>query len=346
MLKNKRFIHLVIASVLIASICSLVAYRFSKAKSPAQPIKVAQPLSHEQFEAVKNKLVQLLEEKDPEASLDYLRNAIAQDASLARECHPLLHHLGQSAYEKYKDFNKTVSYQDGLCNSGYTHGTIEAHFMASNDIHTALQTTCSNQNNEITFQQWQCYHGTGHGVMYFTGKDLSQSLSLCESLPTDFARSSCVNGAFMERFIIVSHSGSPAKSTSNVNTDLCEQQAAVYKSDCYFYAPTAYLERHTNDYNGAFEDCKNAENNFIDSCINGVGGQAMKENITRPDIARDICKTAPKKYVSSCIKGAIVLLINHSGSTALVEPLCDTTFGLYKDICTENIESWNSAYNP
>lgn len=309
------------------------------------PPGAAQPLDHHQVEKVKTKLVRLLEEHDPKASLDYLRNAITEDTALARECHPLLHHLGRAAYEKYKDFNTAVGYQDGLCNSGYTHGVIEAHLIASNDIQATLKTTCSDQHNTPTFKQWQCYHGVGHGVMYFTNKDLPKSLSLCQSLSSDFARKSCSNGVFMERFIIVSHSGVPTSDTTGITMDLCKQQADMYKSVCYLYAPTAYLQRNINKYSGAFKDCERAEKKYIKACMYGVGGQAVKENITRPEVARDVCIKGPRKYIRTCIEGAVGLLINHHASPQPVKPLCDTAFARYKDICTAKITAWDKNYN-
>lgn len=343
MLKKKKMIFLAAASIVFLFACGIIVYQSSNNTASPNPNGASQPLTHSQFETAKVKLVQLLEEKDPKASFDYLRNAIKEDTALARECHPLLHHIGHSAYKKYKDFNKAASYQDGLCNSGYTHGAIEAHFMASDDIQATLQTTCSAQD-KVSFQQWQCYHGVGHGVMYFTGKDLSQSLSLCEGLPTDFARDSCANGVFMERFIIVSHSGSPASNTSTANTASCKEQIKKNKSDCYFYAPSAYLERNTNDYTGAFDDCSDAEKSYIGTCVYGVGGQAVKENITRPEVARDICKKAPKGYISSCIEGAVSLLSNHNASTTPVEPLCGTVFAQHKGTCTEKIKAWDTYF--
>lgn len=333
------------AGVIFLVLITSLAFLFSKdATYGHAPVDAAEALDHHEFEAQTTKLDELLDENDPRASFDYLRATIKNNAAVARVCHPLLHHLGHAAYEKYKDFNTAVNYQDGLCNSGYTHGVIEAHFMASDDINVALQTTCPSQDSKQTFQQWQCNHGMGHGVMYYTGKDLAQSLSLCETLSTTEASRSCINGAFMERFIIVSHSGMQTTETSNISIDLCGEQEEKYKSDCYTYAPTAYLERHTNDYTGAFKDCKNAGDTYISTCIYGVGGQAMKENVTRPDVAMDICKNAPQKYVNSCISGAIAVLINHHATTLPVQPLCETTFSEYKDICKARIKTWNDSY--
>lgn len=344
MLKNNKMILAIITFIVLLLCIAAMIYSLVRNTVSNESSLVAQPLSHHQYENAEATLLQLLEDKDPKASLDYLRNAIRNNTALARECHPLLHHLGHSAYKKYKDFNKTVSYQDGLCNSGYTHGAVEAHLSASTDIHETLKTTCPSPDQKMTFQQWQCFHGMGHGVMYFTGKDLAQSITLCESLPTQSTRSSCVNGAFMERFIIVSHTGSHSSGDSHINTSLCEQQQEKYKSDCYFYAPTAYLERHINDYIGAFKNCEAVQSEYVATCIYGVGGQTAKENITRPEVARDICKKVSNKYRNSCIAGAVGLLINHNASTAPVAPLCTTTFAQYKTICSEQVVSWNKEF--
>ncbi len=342
---NKKILLAGAIGIVFLIVISLLALLFSRDSSYDRvSVEVAEPISHHEFEAQTTKLDALLTQNDPRASFDYLRTTIKDDPVVARVCHPLLHHLGHSAYEKYKDFNTAVNYQDGLCNSGYIHGVIEAHFMVSDDINVALQTTCPTQESKQTFQQWQCNHGMGHGAMYYTGKDLPQSLSLCETLATKQARNSCINGAFMERFIIVSHSGTHTSDTSNVTIDLCKQQADKYKSDCYIYAPTAYLERHPNEYDGAFDDCDNADSGYVGTCIYGVGGQAMKENVTRPEVARDVCKNAPRKFVSSCIAGAIGVLINHHATTLPVQPLCQTTFSEFKDTCNAKIKVWNDSY--
>lgn len=346
MLKSKKRFIAVLTGLLIILVAATATYLFLKdTLSIAPDSAAAKPLSHHQREEIENTLVQLLKTQDAKASLDYLRSAIQSDTALARECHPILHHLGHEAYATYKDFEKTVSYQDGLCNSGYTHGAIEAHFMASDDINTTLQTTCPSQANAVSFTLWQCYHGMGHGVMYVTGKDLAESTTLCETLPSTFARQSCSNGAYMERFIVVSHTGAAAKETSDIDTELCKSQPAPYKPDCYYYSPTAYLERHTNDYTGAFDECRHsAEEAFVAACINGVGGQAMKENVTRPEVARTICEKAPNTYRNTCIEGAIGLLINHHASIAPVEPLCTTTFEKYHRLCRQTLQAWTNYY--
>jgi hypothetical protein len=301
------------------------------------------PLGHETFEATSVKLEQLLTDKDPSASFDYLRSAIQDDTALARDCHPLLHHLGHDAYDKYKDFDTTIAYQDGLCNSGYTHGVIEAHFTAATDIQQTLRTTCKN-SAKPTFQEWQCDHGIGHGAMYYNKKDLPASIAMCESLSSDFARSACINGAYMERFVIVNHGGEVSSATDDVTPKLCADQPQQYKADCYLYAPTAHLQRNTNDYAGTIKECQAIESRFISTCIQGVGSQAIKDNPTQPGVVITMCKNAPDQYVVSCIEGAVSLLINHHGSPGPVEPLCSTTFADYTSLCQAKVTAWKSVF--
>jgi hypothetical protein len=343
MFKHKRRVLVVVAAALVLALCVAIFVKVTT-KAPPAPAAAAQPLSHAALEKTQAKLTQLLNDQDPKAGIAYLRDAIKVDPSLARDCHPVLHHLGHAAYEKYKDFNTTVGYQDGFCNSGYIHGAIEAHFMASPDAQAAMSETCPRQAEPLTFQAWQCYHGTGHGAMYATGKDVADSLALCEKLPVAAAVKSCANGVFMEYFIVVSHTGAPAKNAQAINTASCAAQPETYQPDCYVYAPTAYLQRHVNDYRGAFDDCKTAGETFIKTCVYGVGGQASKENFTRPEIARDICQDAPRTLLGECVNGAIAQLIVQYASTEPVKPLCDSTFARYKTSCTTQIKQWQDAY--
>lgn len=345
---RKRFmapLFLVLVGVSLCAVIAITLFYAGNEGGRKHPNTASQPLTHQQFEEINSMLTELVTTKDAKASLDFLRGAIRTDTALARECHTLLHHVGRLAYEKYGDFDTSMSYQDELCNSGYTHGVIEAYFIASDDIQKALQTACSRNAGSTSFRQWQCYHGVGHGIMYFTDKELGRSLTLCSNLTSDFARNSCINGVFMERFIVSGHFGTPAKNVSELTTESCRQQTENDKYDCYFYAPTAYLEVHINDYTGAFEDCqKHAEQKHIATCINGVGSQATKENISSPDTAREICQEAPKEHVNTCIDGAIGLLINHHASTDPVAELCTTTFQQFSTICTQKIKLWHETY--
>src|SRR5690606_33168285 len=115
-------------------------------------------LSHEEFMAEANRLATLAREQSPKEAFEDLEQNIKTNPALARDCHPLLHHLGHTSYEKYTNFTSAIEYQNELCNSGYTHGLIESHFSSSTDIEKTLRETCLGQESN-TYRQWQCHHG-------------------------------------------------------------------------------------------------------------------------------------------------------------------------------------------
>lgn len=296
------------------------------------PQLFAPALSHEAYEQQKNLLLSKLNNEGAQASFDYLRESIKANPSLARDCHPLLHEVGHEAYEKFDGFQNAAATYDELCNSGYLHGLIESHFLASNDIKAILQTTCQIEG-VTTYRQWQCFHGVGHGAMYYTDKNVNNSIELCKKLPDNFAIGSCVNGIFMERFIVVSHSGAHATNATDIDQSLCKNQPSEYKSDCYFYAPTADLTLRPNDYKRAARMCKKVERDYVLACTRGLGAQVMKENITNPAVARDFCTDLRKKYETSCVSGALSLFINHHGSISQASELCQSTYKAHEAEC-------------
>lgn len=161
--------------------------------------KVIRELTKEEYAAVKKELVGLLKQHDPKFILTTLRERVNGDAAVLKSCHALAHVIGHEAYEKYHDFGKAMQYQDEICNSGYLHGIIESHFEKSKDVFATMQTVCNNYPAG-KYTSWQCYHGVGHGVMYFTENDLKKSLALCDIYKDAVASESCTNGVFMENF--------------------------------------------------------------------------------------------------------------------------------------------------
>ena len=121
------------------------------------------------------------------------------DEALLRSCHPLVHDIGHAAYEKYGDVAEAMKYQNEVCNSGYLHGIIERRFEESDDILADVNSMCDPYRRG-SYLGWQCYHGLGHGVMFYTSNDLPRSLEMCDALERDFDRSNCANGVFMENF--------------------------------------------------------------------------------------------------------------------------------------------------
>lgn len=254
---------------------------------------------------------------NPETALNKLKADLAVNATLERFCHPLVHEIGRAAYQKYQNFSTAVSYQDEVCNSGYLHGVIEAHFAQVTDIVLAMQTVCDGVD------PGRCFHAVGHGVMYATHNDLPQSLTLCDTYATTMARSQCYQGVFMENF----NTDQKLHPSKFLKTDdpayPCPEQAQPYKAICYFYAPTYYLTLHPQAYEEALQWCQHVEVGYEALCVAGVGSRMMKENLRDPKFVEEICVLAPPNQIAHCIDGLVGFYINNFNSLAKGYALCE-----------------------
>jgi hypothetical protein len=301
-------------------------------------------LSKEEYEKIKLRYLALVRDEDPKAALDQLRDEIQTNDALSRSCHALVHEIGHEAYKKYEDFSEAMKYQDEICNSGYLHGVIESRFSESDDVFADMKTLCD-EYPLGSFLSWQCYHGLGHGVMYYTSDDLPRSLEMCDAFSSSFAQSSCVNGVFMENFNSDQklHVSKYLKESDPFYP--CAEQANRHKGKCYLYAPTYFLSLHKDDYTGALEWCNGAEDPFKPACVRGVGAQTMKENIKSPKMVESICMSGGPEQVASCIEGMIGLYINHNGSLEPARALCEQLEVSNRQTCYDSVASDSGLFS-
>lgn len=305
--------------------------------------KIAKDLTQEEYLKVRESYKALLEKENPRVALNKLREEIKTNDGLSRSCHEIVHALGHEAYMKYSDFAKALEYQDEVCNSGYLHGIIESHFSTTNNIFDTINSVCSNYDAK-KFIGWECYHGVGHGLMFYTSNDLNKSISLCESYKDSTKSSSCTNGVFMENFNTNQKIHPSDYLDKNNPFYPCNLQNEKYKSDCYTYAPTYYLSLNKNDYSKALDWCKGAEQGYDTICSFGVGSQIIKENINNPKLVEDICMHADKNLISSCISGMVNLYINHFGNLEPAESLCNKLEESNKLSCKNTVRSMQSLF--
>lgn len=332
-----------LATLLVLSVTAVVVAGRSNNRTYNDPA-AAVSLSHEEFVAQSAKLAGLLDTGGLDAAFSYTEQQLAADSSFARDCHPLMHTLGHAAFETFGSFAAAQSSRGELCNSGYLHGLIESGFIGAEDIGGTARSICSGLTG-TRFVEWQCAHGVGHGLMYATRRDVPKSIDYCGTLQSDFTRQACVNGLFMEFFILISHDGRTDDGRREaVLKSSCSDWPEAVRSDCYFYAPTAFLALWPNKYSAAADNCYKSKQDYIDSCISGLGMQIMKDNVSRPEIAAGFCGTVRSTYRSDCLDGAIGLYINHHASSSAAEPLCDSAFSGYKDLCLWTIGHRRNVY--
>lgn len=294
-------------------------------------------LSEEEYKNIEKSILDLVEKENPRVALDELRLETKNNSALLAVCHSIVHEIGHEAYEKYTDFGIAMQYQDEFCNSGYLHGIIEAHFNKSTDIFTTMQDTCKDFPLG-KFMSFECLHGIGHGLMYFTSNDLPKSLEYCSKFNSSFARENCSNGVFMENFN-VDQKLHISKYLDPSNPFFpCNIQDENIKEQCYIYAPIYYLSLNPREYINALTWCETTELGFTKICTHGVGSQAMKENIDNPEIVEKICESGTIGQKTSCIMGMTTLYINHYGELGAGKKLCNKLNFSNKSTCYSTLD--------
>jgi hypothetical protein len=298
------------------------------------------------YAAVRDELFAMVDSRDPKVALARVRVLITQDAVVSRSCHQLVHELGRRAFAKYADFAEAIKFHDEVCNSGYLHGVIEARFSKpGEDVFAAMRTVCRAYRPN-TFLGWQCHHGVGHGLMYYTGNDLPRALTICDSYRQAFARSACFNGTFMENFnflaqLTIERRGQPSRLSREEDPAVsCNEQEARHKEDCFLYAPTYFLALHDRDYPSALRWCLGVRPEFREVCARGVGGEMVKEHNSAPKLVEKTCIGAPPLLVEPCIQGMVDLYVMHNGAIEPAVLLCDGLEPSNRDACRTRVAHW------
>lgn len=323
----KRILPLLIFLILLAVALSVAFYLYRN--SPVEP------LSPEAYKELEARLVALVEEEDPRVALNTLQAEIDRSESVLRSCHGLVHEIGHEAYEKYGDIAKAFSYRDEICGAGYIHGVIESYMDEKGFEESELSTICSSYEGE---DRDNCFHGVGHGLMFYTRNDVPTSVSSCHALTDTKARIRCAEGVFMENFESddVFHLSEYAD-TENL-FGICREQKEIYqKGACYFYAPIFYLNEHERKYPDMFALCREAETPYITTCISGTASRVTKENIQRPSLVFSYCMKQ-KGYEGACVEGMGSYYYTHFGDPKKVEELCTQVAKDYISACTRTLK--------
>lgn len=287
----------------------------------AMPRADVRDLAGERYQEVRKELLAIVQKENPRVALLRLQEYGDTDAAVLRRCHDLTHEVGRAAYRKYGDFAEAAQYDDTLCNSGYLHGVMEAYLSGRADVQESLKGLCASYTGK-SFKGWECFHGIGHAVMYYTSNDLPRSLELCQQFSDEAGAGACLNGVFMENSAAdgVEHTSVWIKKDDPFYP--CNQLSGGNQGQCYIYVPVVYLQFHKNDYIGAAKVCGSLSGILLDYCSFGVGSQVMKENLSNVKFAEWVCGAVPQGTTGWCIEGMIVKIINNYASVEKGKEAC------------------------
>ena len=229
----------------------------------------------------------------------------------------------------------------GVLNEGVEQGVL-----------TTLPWECRHGIGHGILQQLQ--HTADYETLKSSLSVCANSCSFVQGMPAKdchvYART-CQNGVWMDYF-----TSSVALTGMTVDpklTQICTSMPGnMITDDCFYYAPTAFLLHNPQEYAAAIDWCiegfgwtrhevedaysdeddaasnsttRVARNQHLEACIDGVGGQVAKENLSTLLPVQETCLTAPStKLQLSCFTVGLTYHTLSSGKVKFDKEICDT----------------------
>jgi hypothetical protein len=250
------------------------------------------------------------------------------DTNLNVSCHPISHAIGRNTYVIDKTIDKAFSDCNQTCHSGCYHGVMERFLRgdSDSDVHLSFPelkakaaTACPDTLDSL--HRFQCLHGLGHAVLYYSNYDLEGSLAISDGLGSPWAMSSCNGGIFMENLVAAD------KEKRDVSpTDVhypCSKLDDKYKNDCYGMQTSRMAEMGLSN-DRILEECRKT-NGYEDSCTQSLGRDAS--DTVRggdPKAVSKLCESGIGTQMEWCTRGVIYALIDNTWDGKYAYPFCAT----------------------
>ena len=248
----------------------------------------------------------------------------AEDGGVRNACHLVVHAIGRETFRIRKSVHASFQVCDGTCHSGCYHGVVERFIggvegghVSQDDLRRRAADVCPGPPG--TYLHFQCVHGLGHGLLYFSGYRLDEALSICDSLPTEKEQRSCYGGVFMENL----GAASPQKRDVHP-TDYhypCSRLGPRYRGDCYLMQTSRMIDMGL--FTGRlFEECAKA-GRYRRQCMTSIGRDlANHARVDGPEWVASQCQWHPASDRRACIRGLVVALIDNTWDMRYALPLC------------------------
>lgn len=290
------------------------------------------------------------EEFGPKAAikvLELLQNEGKLGSSV--DDHQLAHEIGRQTAESFGVNTEAFL----LCpmpsfNGGCQHGFFEYVLGKTTTSAEAADLICGSlEGNYSAKFRFYCYHGVGHGVMMAQAYDLYAALELCDSFKGFMAQDGCWQGVFMEN----TNAGMRAQARDGLfdKQNLlspCNKVKEKYKHECYINHAGWLMHILENDVQKASIACLEAEQKYIDSCLQSIGlmvtNPVWQESLYKGDlegkdfaeISWDLCQMFPQEHITQCVIGTVDNIMNFDElDTERVKNFCSEVLDEYKAVC-------------
>jgi hypothetical protein len=284
------------------------------------------------------KLKETLRKGGTLAALSQLEELAATDQAVLREAHPLAHALGRFSFTVYKDAPKAFGQCTAVFASGCYHGVLEEYLRSRPSLAVTDVVGLCNTGIDTVFVKFQCLHGLGHGLTMLFNHDIVEPLKFCDSLASDWERSSCYGGVFMENIVGASHAqdhGGEHKSFIKAEDPLypCNSVAQKYQYQCYNLQTSAILMFNGYDYGKTARECDKAPGDYALVCYRSLGRDISGSTLRNPDKSLALCQQGTPAYWNECFIGAVKDFINTDQKTEDALLLCQKAPVTAKESC-------------
>jgi mono/diheme cytochrome c family protein len=275
----------------------------------------------------------------PRAALTRMDEGIAEGGPIASDCHRISHSIGAGGLARFGgDVSKALAAGTATCWSGYYHGVLERAFagVADDGLGEAARDLCAADDiRDDTFVTYQCVHGLGHGLMIRTGLDLPGALAACDGLRTDWDRSSCTGGVFMENL-----SSSYGTTSEWLREDdplyPCQAVAERHKLYCYLMVTSRVLPSVGWDWAKAAGWCRRAERDWVATCFQSLGRDASGNSLRDAAKIHEHCAVAGAME-GECLYGAARDMVSNDAGGAGAQRMCSAAPGRWRARCFEGV---------
>jgi hypothetical protein len=263
--------------------------------------------------------------------LQLLQRFEADDPAFRRDCHPVVHAIGRETYRLKGNIHDSFSACDQTCHSGCYHGSVER-FLRGDNIYAEIdkhpsttelkqKTAVACDPNVAVRLRFQCLHGLGHALLFFSRYQLVQSLAVCDVLPDSWSQSSCYGGVFMEN---VFNATPETRDLSPTDYHYpCNQLAAKYRRECYVMQTSRMTEMGLS-IDEVFQECGKA-GDYREFCATSIGRDLSNEaRFGQSRATAQKCELANGSDRLACTRGVIYALIDNTWDGRYALPFCAT----------------------
>ena len=261
--------------------------------------------------------------------LQLIQRFEAEDPELRRDCHPVVHAIGRETFRLKGNIHDSFSACDQTCHSGCYHGSVER-FLRGDDIYSETykhpsqaelkqKAAAACDSNTPLRLRYQCLHGLGHAILFFSAYQLQSSLDICDALDDDWSRSSCYGGVFMEN---VSNATNEKRNFSPTDYHApCNQLPDQYRQECYMMQTSRMMEMGLSTEQ-MLQECAKAGAYRV-ACTVSIGRDLSNEARTgQPRPVAQACERVHDNNRFACMEGVVYALVDNTWDGRYAMPFC------------------------